>query len=89
MNKNTTHGNFMDYNEIMSENYVRKAVIGDKEVEHAMLGEIDPNRLESIMNTLLLDFFNKHLEDKESQVIDTDDLPDEVILLKNSQRGRK
>ena len=43
MVKNSTHGNFADYSEIMAENYVGKAVIGDEEVEQAMLGEIDPN----------------------------------------------
>lgn len=80
--KNTTHGNFADYNEIMAENYVAKGVVGDEEVEQAMLGEIDPNKMESIMNTLLLDFFNKYLKGKDSQVIDTDDLPDDVILLR-------
>lgn len=39
----STHGNFADYSEIMAENYVAKAVVGDEEVEQAMLGEIDPN----------------------------------------------
>jgi hypothetical protein len=34
------------------------------------------------MNTLLLDFFNKYLKGKDSQVIDTDDLPDDMILLR-------
>jgi hypothetical protein len=38
-----THGNFADYSEIMTENYVAKAVVGDEEVEQVMLGEIDPN----------------------------------------------
>jgi hypothetical protein len=38
--------------------------------------------MENIMNTLILDFFNKHLKSKNSQVIDTDDLPDDVILLR-------
>jgi hypothetical protein len=38
--------------------------------------------MESIMNTLLLDFFNKYLKGKDSRVIDTDDLPDDVILLR-------
>lgn len=80
--KNTTHGNFADYSEIMAENLVSKGVVGDEEVEQAMLGEIDPTKMESIMNTLLLDFFNTYLKGKDSQVIDTDDLPDDVILLR-------
>lgn len=80
--KNTTHGNFADYNEIMAENYIGKATIAGKEVEQVMLGEIDPDKMENIMNTLLLDFFNKYLKGKDSQVIDTDDLPDDVILLR-------
>lgn len=79
---NTTHGNFMDYNEIMAENYSEKVVVGGKEVEQSMLGKIDPNKMESIMNTLLLDFFNKYLKGKDSQVIDKDNLPDDVILLR-------
>jgi hypothetical protein len=39
----STHGDFADYSEITAENYVAKAVVGDEEVEQAMLGEIDPN----------------------------------------------
>lgn len=72
----------MDYNEILAENLVSKTVIGGKEVELGMLGEIDPDKMETIMNMLLLDFFNKYLKGKDSQVIDTDDLPDDVILLR-------
>ncbi|MBP1991505.1 alpha/beta hydrolase family protein [Paenibacillus eucommiae] len=80
--KKSTHANFSDYNEIMAENYIAKGVIEGKEVEQAMLGEIDPNKMEDIMNALLLDFFNKYLKGKDSQIIDTDKVPDEVILLK-------
>ncbi|SCW84389.1 hypothetical protein SAMN04487970_106525 [Paenibacillus tianmuensis] len=80
--KNSTHMNFTDYNEIIAENYVSKEVVGDEEFEQATLGELDPNKMESIMNTLLLDFFNKYLKGKDSQVIDTDELPEDVILLR-------
>jgi len=80
---NSTHGNFMDYNEILAGNIVSKAVIGDKEVELGMLGEIDPDKMESIMNVLLLDFFNKYLKGMGSRVIDTYALPADVILLKH------
>ncbi|WHH57784.1 hypothetical protein [Petroclostridium sp. X23] len=79
--KNSTHGNFMDYNEILAENSVSRAVIGEKEVELAMLGEIDPNKMESIMNMLLLDFFNKYLKGKDCHILDMDNVPDDVILL--------
>ena len=34
------------------------------------------------MNTRLLDFFNKYFKGKDSQVIDADDLPDDVIVLR-------
>ena len=47
--KNSTHGNFMDYNEIMAENIVSKTIIGGEEVELAMLGEISPDKMETIM----------------------------------------
>lgn len=48
-----------------------------------MLGEIDPNEMERIMNVLLPDFFDKYLKGKDSQVLDTDDeLPNDVILLR-------
>ncbi|WP_289140111.1 hypothetical protein [uncultured Brevibacillus sp.] len=80
--KNSTHANFTDYNEILAENYISKGVVGDKEVEQAILGEIDPNEMERIMNVLLLDFFDKYLKGKDSQVLDTDNLPDEVILFR-------
>lgn len=80
--KNSTHANFTDYSEILAENYISRGVVGDKEVEQAMLGEIDPIEMERIMNILLLDFFDKYLRGKDSQVLDTDDLPDEVLLFR-------
>ncbi|GED69968.1 hypothetical protein BRE01_36700 [Brevibacillus reuszeri] len=80
--KNSTHGNFTDYSEILAENYVASSVIGDKEVKQAMLGEIDPNEMEKIMNVLLHDFFDKYLKGKDSQVLDTDEIPEDVILIR-------
>ena len=81
--KNSTHANFTDYSEILAENFISKGVVEGKEVEQAMLGEIDPNEMERIMNVLLLDFFDKYLKGKDSQVLDTDDeLPNDVILLR-------
>ncbi|WP_312113149.1 alpha/beta hydrolase family protein [Brevibacillus reuszeri] len=80
--KNSTHGNFTDYSEILAENYVASSVIGDKEVKQAMLGEIDPNEMERIINVLLLDFFDKYLMGKDSQILDTDELPEDVILIR-------
>ena len=80
--KNSTHGNFADYNEFLAENFVSKATLGDEDVEQAMLGKIDPGKMEDIINTLLLDFFNKYLKGKDSQVIDTANQPDDVILFR-------
>lgn len=80
--KNSTHANFTDYSEILDGNYISRGVVGDKEVEQAMLGEIDPIEMERIMNVLLLDFFDKYLKGKDSQVLDTDDLPNEVLLFR-------
>ena len=80
--KKSTHMNFTDLTEILAENYVLKGGEGDEEGEQALLGEIDPNKMESMMNTLLLDFFNKYLKGEDSQVLDTDELPEEVILLR-------
>ena len=39
----STRGNLADYSEIMAENSVAKAVVGDEEVEQAMLGEMGPH----------------------------------------------
>ncbi|WP_312118228.1 alpha/beta hydrolase [Brevibacillus reuszeri] len=80
--KNSTHANFTDYSEILAENFVSKGVVGDKEVEQEILGEIDPIEMERIMNVLLLDFFNKYLKGKDSHVLDSDELPDDVLLLR-------
>lgn len=76
----STHANFGDYNEILAENYIAKGVVDGKDVEQAMLGAIDPQQMESSLNALLLDFFNKYLRGMDSQLIDTDELPPEVIL---------
>ncbi|AJY76809.1 alpha/beta hydrolase family protein [Paenibacillus beijingensis] len=79
--KNSTHMNFTDYNELLAENYISKTTVWNKEVELAMLGEINPDRMESILNILLLDFFNKYLKGVDSQVIDKDDdLSEDVIV---------
>ena len=78
--KNSTQGNFMDYNEIMAETPVSKAVIGGEEVELAMLGEIYPDKMESIMNTLLLDFFNKYLQNEKAKIIDVANLSEDIFL---------
>ena len=52
----TTTG-FIDYTEILAENEVTKIEVDGKEVDFPMLGSIDPERMETIMNTFLLDFF--------------------------------
>ncbi|UHA73507.1 alpha/beta hydrolase family protein [Paenibacillus sp. 481] len=79
---NSTHLNFTDYNELMAENELFKGVVDDTEVEEAALGEIDPTQMETIMNTLLLDFFNKYLKGMDAQVIDTDDSLEGITLLR-------
>ena len=80
--KETTHGNFLDYNVLLAENPSSKVVLMGEEVEVAMLGKIDPERMEEIMNLLLLDFFNKYLKGETSRVIDTGNLPEEIELLR-------
>ncbi|RED51171.1 hypothetical protein [Cohnella lupini] len=74
----STHANFADYNEILAENYIAKGVIDGKEVERAMLGKIDPDEMESILNALLVDFFDKYLKDAAARIIDADHVHEEV-----------
>lgn len=78
--KDTTHGNFVDYNEVVAENPLTKITFAGREVEYGALGRIDPDRMETIMNELLLDFFNKYLLGQPAQIIDGDNLPEEIIL---------
>ena len=78
--KGSGHGNFADFNEILAENYIATAAIADQNVGQAMLGDIDPERMGTILNMLLLDFFNKYLKGEKSRALDMDDLPDEVDL---------
>ena len=78
--KNTTHANFADYNEFVAENYVSKGLVGDKEVEQALLGKIDPNKMENIMNMLFLDFFNKYLQNEKAKIIDVANLSEDIFL---------
>lgn len=80
--KDSRHCNFMDYNEILADNPVARVTIDGEEVAIALLGGIEPSQMESIMNTLLLDFFDKYLRGKASHVIDTDALPEGVDLLR-------
>jgi dienelactone hydrolase len=82
--KNTTHGNFMDYNELLAENESSMMVLNGKETEVAMLGKIDPDRMEIVMNTLLLDFFNKYLRGAASRILDTANVPGEIELLRKT-----
>ncbi|MGG4142450.1 hypothetical protein ABEW34_04895 [Paenibacillus algorifonticola] len=77
---NSTHSNFTDYSEIMAENLISKSEIGDEEVEIALLGTINPERMESVMNALLVDFFDKYLKGKAARVIDIEGSLEDVIL---------
>ena len=76
----STHANFADYNEIIGEDPVMKVVFLGEEIEYTMLGKIDPAKWESLLNNLLLDFFDKYLKGHPSQVIDSHKLPEEVAL---------
>ena len=57
--KDSEHVNFTDYNDILETD------------ENGFLGEIEPDVMERIMNTLILDFFNKHFRAWESEYLDT------------------
>ncbi len=80
--QNTTHSNFMDFSEILADNPVTAVTIGGEEVELTMLGQIDPSHMETVLNRLLLDFFNKYLQGEPSQVIDSPTLLDGVSLIR-------
>ncbi|MBW4083411.1 hypothetical protein [Paenibacillus sp. S150] len=80
--RNSTHANFADYNEILAENYIAKGEYQGQEMEQAMLGSIDPGRMEDLLNLLLLDFFNKYLRGEESKAVDREVLPEEVKLVR-------
>jgi len=41
--KDTTHGTFMDYGEIMAKDHSETGAVSGKQVEQAMLGELGPN----------------------------------------------
>ena len=78
--KGTMHMNFMDYTELLAENESMTLVLNGQETEVSMLGKIDPDRMEIIMNTLLLDFFNKYLRGAASRILDTANIPGELEL---------
>ncbi|GKU78266.1 hypothetical protein [Paenibacillus sp. L3-i20] len=78
--KQCTHANFTDYTEVMSENEMTKVVIDDKEVEFGVLGDIHPDKMITIMNTLLLDFFNTYLKNSSAPFLDKDDQLDDVFI---------
>lgn len=46
----------------MAENYREKDIIDGEEIEVPMVGEISPDQMEQIMNTLIPDFFDKYPE---------------------------
>jgi len=57
--KNSFHVNFTDYNDILAVD------------ENGFLGDIDPDIMERIINTLILDFFNKYFIQEQSKYLDT------------------
>lgn len=82
--KGTMHINFMDYTELLAENETIPLVLNGKETEIPVLGDINPDRMEIIMNTLLLDFFDKYLRGAASRILDTESVPGEVDLLRKT-----
>ncbi len=76
----STHANFSDYSAILAENPTSKMVVNDTEIEMPMLGGIDPDRMEDLMNTLLLDFFGKYLKGEPSRILDSDAALEDAVL---------
>lgn len=82
--KDTMHLNFMDYNELLAENESMTLVLNGQETAVTTLGNINPDRMEIIMNTLLLDFFNKYLRGEAARILDTENVPGEIDLLRKT-----
>jgi hypothetical protein len=68
--KNCKHPNFTDLNEILSSD------------DDGDLGNIDPDIMKRIMNTLILDFFNKYLKYGQSPYLDSSFLDEHVTVSK-------
>ena len=68
---NSTHPNFTDYSEI----YVEDECAGNK-----VLGDINPDIMEQIMSTLVLDFFDKYFRQKQSGYLDTGYWDEYVVI---------
>lgn len=68
--KDCSHVNFTDYNDILETD------------ERGFLGPIDPDIMERIMNTLLLDFFNKYFRNEPSKYLDTNFWKEHVTVSK-------
>jgi len=66
--KNCSHVNFTDYNDILAVD------------ENGFLGDIAPNIMEQIMNTLILDFFNKYFKLEKSKHLDADFWKEHIII---------
>jgi len=80
--KGTQHGNFCDLGAIMAKNQTTTATVDGKEVELSVLGAAEPMAVEDTINTLLFDFFGKYLKGKGSQVLDTQNTPQDTSVLK-------
>jgi hypothetical protein len=80
--KGTQHGNFCDFGAILAKNQTTTAMVDDQEVELSVLGAAEPLAVEEIINTLLLDFFEKYLKGKDSQVLDAQNTPEGIDVRK-------
>jgi len=70
--KDSEHVNFTDYNDIL------------KTDENGFLGDIDSDIMERIMNTLLLDFFDKYFMASESEYLDTELWYEHCVIKKHT-----
>lgn len=68
--RDCSHVNFTDYSEILEVD------------ENRILGSIDPDVMERIMSTLILDFFNKYFKPEPSEYLDTGFWDDYAVVSK-------
>ncbi len=45
----------------MAENLIQRALIDGEIVEQGLLGSIDPNKMEDLINKVIIDFFDSSL----------------------------
>jgi dienelactone hydrolase len=77
--RDSTHGNFTDYNELLAENLSSIVEIDGEQVSIPLLGAIDPDVMENILNRALLDFFDIYLKGRTSEFLQTTRVPQAEI----------